>query len=328
MKPQWSTPSGNLGYVIENTVGAFYLAFNMVPFGSIEIISGNIPDGMVFNGLNGSITGTATPVVETTACEFTIRLKNADGISDRTFSIIVTNESPIWVTPSVIVEHVPPDQNYRNRQVIDYDLQVVDIGSSNIKYELVGGSLPDGVSLREDGKITGYIKDIGKVYQFTARAYASEIVEKTFTLVIVDDGQNRPPYWSTLPGWLGDIREGVYFGFNLTGDDSDSDPLNFTLVSPDTLPSGLSLSNTGWLSGTLNTNLVEKKIFRVEISDGNRTVVREFFLRCNYTLDQDDIFIIPPINSNDPMLLGSIEQDEDSHFSIQAVNTSEWDSLS
>lgn len=65
----------------------------------LEVISGKLPDGLKIQ--NHSIIGTPYEVVETTEFRFVIRATNLEGISDRTFSIIINGrDAPRWSTPA------------------------------------------------------------------------------------------------------------------------------------------------------------------------------------------------------------------------------------
>jgi hypothetical protein len=318
---RWSTPSGSLGIANENSLYAAFFAYDMVPYGDLILLSGEVPPGLTLDSLNGSLTGFIPFIEKTKEFVFTLRLKNILGVIDRTFSITVTNEEALWLTPNVIQF----DTNFfRQEQVIDYQLEVYDPGNGNITYELIAGKLPMGVNLLSDGRLVGFIGNEPGVYEFTIRANASIILDKKFQLLILDDNGNRPPFWSTLPGWLGDISEGQFFSFRLNGGDSDLNPFSFSLHPDDVLPLGITLSNSGQMSGILQTQNVEKVIFRVNISDGQSTVTRRFFIRTNFTIFDQDLFIIQPPGSTSPAILGTLEKDEDAYFRIQAFNTSQW----
>lgn len=324
MIPYWITPAGAIPAATETKYYIYLLSFKMIPPGRCFVVSGSLPKGLTL-GNDGSITGVPTPVARTMTYSFSIRIENEDGIADRSFTMEVKNESPVWVTPSVIVQNIPPEREYRNRQVIEYQFVAKDTGDEPITYTLVGGTIPQGTTLREDGVLIGYIQDVGATFLFTIRANTSEPIEKTFQMVVVDDVGNRVPYWSTLTGWIGDIYESQTVSFWLTGADSDpGDTVQFELASGSYLPQGLSMTSDGHIFGVLNVAAAVKSSFDVLITDGEFKVRRKFFFRCNFSVDQGDIWIIPPINPVDPGLLGSLQQDEASYYTVQAVNTSQW----
>lgn len=66
---------------------------------TLEVIAGQLPRGMRIEGL--TITGTPFEVATLKQFRFTLRATNADGISDRTYSILVDGaDDPIWETPA------------------------------------------------------------------------------------------------------------------------------------------------------------------------------------------------------------------------------------
>ena len=66
---------------------------------SIEVISGNLPPGLYIEGLK--ILGTPYEVFQNIESRFVLRATNIDGITDRTFKIIVQGPSlPKWETPA------------------------------------------------------------------------------------------------------------------------------------------------------------------------------------------------------------------------------------
>jgi YHYH protein/Putative Ig domain len=66
---------------------------------TVDLISGQLPPGLYIDGKN--IKGTPYEVAQKTQSRFVLRASNEDGITDRTFSIIVEGPSlPQWITPA------------------------------------------------------------------------------------------------------------------------------------------------------------------------------------------------------------------------------------
>lgn len=323
MAVNWSSNGGIIGTGVEGQPFYFFFAYDLVPPGEIILISGELPPGLTLNSTTGELMGTLGFVPETKPFQFTLRVTNVTGLADRSFTIIVSSIQPYWITPPVLVENTPPaSEDYKTQQVINHQLQVFDPGKSDVTFELVSGSLPNGVTLREDGLLTGFIANDPATYMFGVKANASQPIVQTFQLTVLAGG-DRPPFWSTLPGWLGDVRAGWFYNFDLRGADADLTGVTFTLVDG-AIPLGLTLSSSGILTGTPTSSVVQKTSFSVNISSGGRTILREFFIRENYTLENDDIIIVPPVNPGIPNRLGTLQIDEDSSFKISAIHTANW----
>ena len=66
---------------------------------SVSVISGSLPPGLRVEGL--SIVGTPFEVAREKTFRFVLRAENIDGVTDRTFSIIIQGaDAPVWVTPA------------------------------------------------------------------------------------------------------------------------------------------------------------------------------------------------------------------------------------
>lgn len=160
--PQWITPSGFLFTATE-------LQFNSVSVVATgtgvnySVISGKIPVGLTFT--NGVINGTPQGVISTQRSKFVVRASDVGGVVDRTFLIDVEGaDKPEWLTAS---GYLPVGYN---GQGYGFTNQFVNVGVSatsiqpnnlNIKYFLAdgSGSLPKGLSLSQDGVISGFIEE-------------------------------------------------------------------------------------------------------------------------------------------------------------------------
>lgn len=323
--PVWSTPTGSLGTVEENTHIVYFLSYVMTPNGNLSFLSGELPNGLTLDTFYGTISGKPSNINTTKDFNFTLRLSNEDGISDRNFSIKITSSYPYWISNSIILENIPPLEVYREERFFETFFEINDPGATSITYDLISGQIPNRLTLEPTGRLSGFITKEAGTYDFRLRATGSVVIEKDFQLVILDGSDNRPPFWSSLPGWIGNLEGNVPFSFDLSGGDSDADSLTFTLHPDDTLPNGLTLNSDGLISGTYVSDAVANFLFRVIISDTHREVIRRFLIRANFTLLDQDIYIIQPPNTTLPANLGTLEIDEDSYFNIQAVSsTAKW----
>jgi hypothetical protein len=161
--PQWITPAGFLGTITERV----HTSTNLVTLGSstFSLISGPLPAGLTFFN-TGTISGTPLSVGKTIRSQFVVRAKNQEGITDRTFILDTQGPTdPVWITSEGYLPVGINNQLYViNREYIDYQLEAeydaLPIGQK-LRYYIgdLEGELPPGVTLSEDGKLTGYVID-------------------------------------------------------------------------------------------------------------------------------------------------------------------------
>lgn len=318
--PIWNSSSGILATLTE---GDFYsFQFDYSNASELVFLSGELPSGLEIDFSNGFLSGQVSNIDISQVYEFTLRLKNLNGVSDRNFAIEVLNQQPTWITPQIIVQS--GGSNYRQEQLFNRQFQINDPGFSNVRYEHIKGELPKGLQFFNNGVMRGFLDPEPNTYEFTIRAFGSETLDRNFTFVVEDDSQNRPPYWSTLNGWIGNLITGVFFSFDLKAGDADQDNLIFSLAASSVLPPGLSLSSSGIISGELTDGTLTTYFFNVDIQDPLRTVRRQFFLRANFELD-DTIAFIPPDGTLSTLYdFGNLQIDEPSYFQIQAQTSGNW----
>lgn len=164
--PVWVTQAGNLGTIEE---GEFYelLMEAYDPGGGeleYEVIAGYMPPGLVMSE-RGVIQGrpkdlylirgvpfeVAQDVTSTFCCRITSSTTNQ--ISDRTFSITVTGQD----APTLITESQELDRVF-DGDFVDIGLVAIDLDNEPIRWSIIKGSLPPGLTLDENtGSISGYV---------------------------------------------------------------------------------------------------------------------------------------------------------------------------
>jgi len=144
---------------------------------------------------------------------------------------------------------------------------------STVTYSLASGSsLPSGITLNSStGVISGTTPDVlsDTTYTFTINASdgVNTVVPRTFNFTV-----NAAPVWSTDSGSLGTFSTSVNVQLSAT----DADSLIYSLASG-SLPTGITLSSSGLLSGTLTRpGLDTTYSFSVTASDGVNSVSRSF----------------------------------------------------
>jgi hypothetical protein len=156
-QPIWSTPSGNIGAFVSNSIVEFQLsAIPVLPATTIayRLISGSLPEGITLSS-TGLLAGTAPNTLINTSYTFVVRATDNNGnIRDRTFVIVISGID----IPSFISEQgtlfVTYDSEWVEYQV-EYSVPVPD---TPVLVTQVQGQLPPGLEINEYGLIRGYPK--------------------------------------------------------------------------------------------------------------------------------------------------------------------------
>lgn len=210
------------------TVGAYYelhIVASNEPSFSWQNAGGGFPAGMTFT-TNGLLSGTPSGTYD---AFFYVRASNQASVVTNTYNLKVTNPPP----PVFVTESLPNGlvgQAYSNRIEISHYPTLVWVSV---------GTMPSGLGLTSSGWITGMPVQVQSP-TFTVRANnASGTSEKSYTLDIVG-----PPVFVTTsplpPGGVGDA-----YSVQIAANYADA----FSRVGG-TLPPGLTLAATGWVTGT------------------------------------------------------------------------------
>jgi hypothetical protein len=112
------------------------------------------------------VSGTPYHAGDNSRYQFTIRVNNDYGVTVRTFyADIIGASAPIWVTPEGFLKTGISSQYYSiNGQFVDYKLSAEYDAlppGQKLRYfiEDFDGTLPPGLQLTQDGRITGQILD-------------------------------------------------------------------------------------------------------------------------------------------------------------------------
>ena len=176
---------------------------------------------------------------------------------------------------------------------VSISLSAVAIDDSTLTYSLANGSsLPSGITLNSStGLISGTLPNITSDTTYTFTINASDglnpVVPRTFSFT-----SNVAPTWVTAIGSLGEFSAQSNLNIQLSATDP-SNSIVYALVSG-SLPSGVTLSSTGLISGVLPTISTPTTYnFVVSISDGiNPAISRSFSLISNPIASSVEMLVV------------------------------------
>lgn len=287
---------------------------------SYTLISGSLPDGLLFDTATGIISGTpSSDTLISTTYTFVVRATDVLGaVSDRTFSIFLVAEevSPVWTTSAGAISSAFVGVPY------SYTLVATDPDGDSVFYNIVGGGLPLGLTLDYNtGEVLGTPVDAIDTYSFTVEATDTVLgTNRTFDIDLQAVTSNMSPIWTTPAGSLGELDEFSPSTFSLAAIDPDGDPLTFSLnLGPgEEFPPGLTLATTGVITGTANSVTDDTLyIFTVDVSDSvNPSVSRTFSITIKNVEG-----VLPPVWITPSGSLGEIWEFYYSTFAVEAYDT-------
>jgi hypothetical protein len=176
---------------------------------------------------------------------------------------------PIWITPAGSLGTIAEGVFYQI-PLLAYEPSL----SETVYYELIAGTLPDGIQCEATGLIAGVPRAIANVQgvpqevarditsKFAVRAYTKKYVggvqvinrlaDRTFTLTVT--GPDAPRF-TTPAGTIGTYYDGSQvLGLQIEYTDVDPNETIVVKLIAGQLPPGITLSSTGLLSGFIAPN--------------------------------------------------------------------------
>jgi hypothetical protein len=234
--PAWNTVAGSLGtFVTAASVSASVSATD--PEGtSVSYSSSNLPGWLSLNSSTGTLTGTAPVVTQPTTYSFSITASDGVNSLARSFSVLVNDQSPVWVTSATL-------STFTKNVPYSVQLSATDDSGGSLTYSVVSGSLPTGLNLSSSGLISG-TPTSSSTASVTIRAtdQNNNFTNRAFTL------PNTGPTWTTS-GTISSMGNGSAYSYQLVATDDSGSAPSYSLVSG-TFPTGITLSSSGLISGT------------------------------------------------------------------------------
>ena len=274
-KLQWATSTGTIANLLIGVPATISLVAqdltNNNPYISYTLISGNLPPGLTLSS-TGQISGTPTYSVSgnnyftTLTYNFIVRANSNNGyVLDGNFSFILentVNNDFAWITPGGYLGTIPEGEYYAIR------LQAETSNNLAITYSFISGELPPGMQLlsndvlNTDGSVEFYAGTLAGVpvilnalkvnqsqtYQFTIRATSSagHLLDQSFNLNITNVYN---PIIEPVTNVLGTYFDGTYINKQLYVIELNPNVEIQWRISKGSLPSGISLTSNGALSG-------------------------------------------------------------------------------
>jgi len=183
--PVWTTTAGKLASIDEQSAFSLQLEANTSDSTAIvySLIAGSLPTGMSITS-EGLLTGTPAEVAKRTLYTFVVRATAGSAITDRTFTLDVKGAdaptfttlagqlnkplSTVYTTDSdtlcdsiLTTADVTGNVTVLDGSYIEYDIVATDTDTTagqNLVYEIVQGTLPPGVTMTLNGKISGVVE--------------------------------------------------------------------------------------------------------------------------------------------------------------------------
>lgn len=254
--PVWSTPEALTDVAKSETYSFQLVAPTIDGVTTFEVHSGTLPTGLAM-GSSGLLTG--TPSVASTV-SWTVRATGVNAFADRTFTLLVANR-PAWTTAAALAN---------TSQSVLYTTTLVATNGFAPGFSVVSGAVPAGASLSDGGVLSGTPTAVA-TYTFTVRSLSttSAIIyaDRTFTQTTVP-----LPIWVSAGGAYTDVPQGVAI---TSVQLSATYGVSYALSSG-ALPTGISLSPGGLLSGTPTVSGSYSWTVRVTGSATNATADRSF----------------------------------------------------
>jgi uncharacterized protein (TIGR03437 family) len=242
-----SLPSGEVGVTYSQ---GLVVSGGTSPY-TWTITSGSLPGGLTLNASSGLISGIPTTAVS--ALPFSVTVKDTDGIVSPVANLSITITAVTVTTTSPLPNGVAGVSYSQTLNATG--------GTAPYTWTLSGGVLPAGLSLNSSGAITGNPNTVGS-YSFSVIAkdsLGSMSPSTPFSLTIV----NPLTITTTSPLPTGVV--GVSYSQNLAAT-GGTPPYTWTLTSG-TLPTSLTLSSSGLISGTPSVS--GSSSFSVSVKDSN-----------------------------------------------------------
>ncbi len=235
--------------------GIDYLAYIIGGGGNapynFTLASGSLPPGLTLNS-NGTVSGLATA---TGAYPVTVRISDQSGnTATANFTFTVSGSGSLQISTSALA-------TARNGQPYNASI-LANGGQQPYLFSLIGGNLPAGLILSSNGQISGTaLTDGSSTFSVRLQDAVGATSQVTLTLNVTSSTLNIAAD-NVSTGQLG-----IAYSSTLTASGGTGTGYSFALVSG-VLPTGVTLSSSGVLSGTPTVSGNFPVVIRVVDSSG------------------------------------------------------------
>lgn len=248
LPPMWETPEGLLGEILSGEGGYTFTLQASDPNGTAltySLLSGTLPTGLSMekNVLQTREKAKIAVHAEDQIYNFTVSVTDGKHTEVRDFAIkVLKNLPPVWETPEGDLG------TFNEGETIDITFQSLDPESRVVEYS-IEGRVPSGLEIKDSvsGRLTGRLGSVTQDTTYNFQILASDrahSVARNFTMTVK---RSTAPTWIT-PSNLPRMQEGSPMSVQLQTEAGGHQVL-YSVVG--TLPSGLTLSSSGLLSGTV-----------------------------------------------------------------------------
>jgi hypothetical protein len=239
--PVWSTASGSLGVFTENLPFSIVLSSSDPENSSLTYSSSDKPEWMSINSSNGTLTGTPPLISTDTTYSFSVSVTDGGNSISRSFSITVNANPAVWSTTS-------PLPAFTKGSSYSITFSASDSSGVAPTYSLAAGLFPPGLSLNSTTGVLSGVPTNASSVSVTVRAVDNNYGYSDRVFSIPNVGLT----WSTGSTLEGAVVNSAY-SKTLIATNPNGDAISYS-VSSGSLPSGLSLSTDGIISGTTSFN--------------------------------------------------------------------------
>jgi hypothetical protein len=171
---------------------------------------------------------------------YDIKVTNPSNLYGVYYDILTVNDSPVWQTSAGTLG------TFDEGTLVSLSVSATDEENTARSYSVSSGSLPPGLSLNSStGAITGTLSGIASTTTYSFNISASDgnnSSPRSFSITV----NALSPVWVTS-GTITTIGNGSAYSYQLQA--TDASLLTYSIVSG-SLPSGITLSSSGLISGT------------------------------------------------------------------------------
>lgn len=221
----WITPAGDIGTIPDGKYYSLQLSAESNSNSTITygLVSGELPDGMYLTP-DGLLRGVPVflnlnIVDELKSYRFTIRATNYRGaITDRSFTLTVTNVYGPVIEPTTVLLGSFFDGSFFEQQLTVTELNP----EVKIEWSVASGSLPPGVTLSNNGNLSGYIQPLQLVGQFGPAGFDGD----TATAGVVTEQQQ----YDYSPYDFNQLNQSLSYNFTIQAFDGSNYDLQMYVV--------------------------------------------------------------------------------------------------